>query len=122
MLLENHNVSYDVQHRLGLFGSLHVIALKLLGGQRRNYSVNFMQRWKRVYHVNVKIPQTYVAAIDKGLEQGGFLCKSGFVSRAHFVREATREKLIQLGLLSEKDVEKVAKRRVHRKLPRRARK
>lgn len=74
-----------------------------------------MQRRKAKYPVNVKIPQLYANTNDRGLRQDGFLCKSGFVSRAHFVSEAAKEKLIQLGLLSEEDAEIVVRRRRTRK-------
>ena len=65
------------------------------------------------YPVNVKIPQLYVEIIDRNLKEGMDLRRAGFRNRAQFVREAVKEKLMQLGLLSHEAQKKleVQKRR-----------
>jgi len=52
------------------------------------------------YPINVKIPQLYAEIIDQNLKEGRALRKAGFRSRAQFVREAVKEKLMKLDLLS----------------------
>jgi Arc/MetJ-type ribon-helix-helix transcriptional regulator len=66
---------------------------------------------KPTYPVNVKIPQLYVEIVDENLKEGKNLQKLGFKGRAHFVRESVKEKLMELGLLSEEDQEKLEKRK-----------
>jgi len=56
------------------------------------------------YPVNVKIPQFYVTIIDENLVDGKPLRGAGFNGRAHFVRETVKEKLIQMGVLTEEAV------------------
>ena len=72
-----------------------------------------MERHKHKYPVNVKIPQFYIDIIDNALNSDGFLYNTGFMSRAHFVSETVKEKLVQLGLLSEENAEVVVRRRSH---------
>jgi len=55
------------------------------------------------YPINVKIPKLYVNIIDLNLVEGKSLSKEGFTSRAHFVREAVREKLASLHLMTGED-------------------
>lgn len=59
------------------------------------------------YPVDVKVPQLYVDIIDENLKDGRALYKTGFTSRAQFVKEAVREKLMGMGLLSEEDQKKL---------------
>lgn len=66
-----------------------------------------MKHKRPTYPVNVKIPQLYVGKIDENLKEGGVLRKARFEGRAHFVREAVKEKLMQLGLLSQEEQRKL---------------
>jgi hypothetical protein len=67
---------------------------------------------KPTYPVNVKIPQLYVEIIDENLKNGKVvLQKLGFEGRAHFVRESVKEKLMEVGLLSEEEQKKLEKRK-----------
>ncbi len=50
------------------------------------------------YPTNVKIPEEYVHLIDENLQLGSSLNKSGFKSRAHFVRTAVYEYLLRYGI------------------------
>ena len=74
-----------------------------------------MKHNRPTYPVNVKIPQLYVDRIDENLKEGGVLGKVGFESRAHFVREAVKEKLMQLGLLLQEEQRQLEKMRRRRK-------
>lgn len=68
-----------------------------------------MSHRRAKYPVNVKIPQLYVEIIDENLKEGKILQKAGFKGRAHFVTEIVKEKLIEMGLLSQEDQKKVEK-------------
>ena len=71
---------------------------------------------KKYYHINVKIPQNYVEIIDANLAKGKALSTGGHESRAQFVRTAVKEKLQELGLLTE-EYERALERRRKSNLP-----
>lgn len=71
-----------------------------------------MNRKRLNYQINVKIPLLYVEIIDENLEENKALWKAEYKARAHFVRETIKEKLMQLGLLTEEAQKELeAKRR-----------
>jgi hypothetical protein len=70
-----------------------------------------MNETKPNYPVNVKVPQLYVDIIDFNLKDGRPLRGAGFEGRAHFVREAVKEKLMKLGLLTQEDEERLEEAR-----------
>ena len=67
-----------------------------------------MSQHRPNYPVNVKIPQLYVDIIDSSLNEGQPLKSAGYKGRAHFVKEAVREKLKSLGLLTWKDEQRLS--------------
>ena len=69
--------------------------------------MRFVSQNKANYPVNVKVPQLYVDIIDSNLKVGRPLNRAGFEGRAAFVREAVREKLRTLGLLTEEEERRV---------------
>ena len=56
------------------------------------------------YPINVKIPKFYVTIIDENLAEGKPLRRAGYKGRAHFVREAVKEKLIQMEVITREKV------------------
>ena len=71
------------------------------------------------YAINVKIPRLYVEIIDNNLEGGKALSKAGYHGRAQFVSEAVKEKLFQLGLLTEENQRRLEAERQRRRPSRR---
>jgi hypothetical protein len=81
---------------------------------------NIKLKGRSLYLINVKIPKFLVDIIDDNLESGRTLYSEGFVGRAHFVEKAVIDKLAQLELITQQEVNEIEALRIRHRHKRHA--